>query len=99
MAIGSKTGGRQKGAKNKATLEKEAATVRYVQAAKNEGITPLEYMLKVLRDEEKSDAERFNAAKEAAPYMHARLSAVKHEGDSENPVKVVTRIELYAPNT
>jgi hypothetical protein len=50
------------------------------------GLTPLEFMLEVLRTEPPPDAEsrvkaafferRFEAAKSAAPYMHAKLSAV-----------------------
>lgn len=38
------------------------------------GITPLEYMLAILRDEGQTKDQRFEAAKAAAPYMHARLS-------------------------
>lgn len=44
------------------------------------GISPLEYMLGVLRDVEKPADMRFEAAKAAAPYMHARLAAVEHSG-------------------
>jgi hypothetical protein len=50
------------------------------------GITPLEFLLSVLRTEPKKDATerekmdlfaaRFEAAKQAAPYMHPRLSSV-----------------------
>lgn len=43
-------------------------------AAADGGITPLEYMLTILRDEQQDKAMRFEAAKAAAPYMHARLS-------------------------
>lgn len=42
----------------------------------SEGLTPLDYMLSVLRDEEADAAARFEAAKAAAPYIHPRLSAI-----------------------
>ncbi len=40
------------------------------------GITPLDYMLEILRDIGANKADRFEAAKAAAPYIHPRLSAV-----------------------
>ena len=43
MAKGKKTGGRQKGVRNKRTEAQSAAI-------ENSGLTPLEYMLSVLRD-------------------------------------------------
>jgi hypothetical protein len=45
------------------------------EAAKS-GITPLEYMLAVLRDEDRPGEERMEAAKSAAPYCHPRLNAI-----------------------
>jgi hypothetical protein len=39
---------------------------------------------------------RFEAAKAAAPYVHARLQAVTLEGDPENPIKVDNISELEA---
>ena len=61
--------GRPKGAKTKLTekaLEKAG-----------EGLLPLDYMLKVLRNEEETPANRMDAAKAAAPYVHARLNSVE----------------------
>ncbi len=43
-------------------------------AAAEGGITPLDYMLEILRNTDKPEDVRFEAAKAAAPYMHARLS-------------------------
>ena len=37
---------------------------------------PLDYMLSVLRDDQADDARRAWAAKEAAPYVHAKLTTV-----------------------
>ena len=69
MAQGHKTGGRIKGTRNKCT----AATVGNAEAS---GLMPLDYMLSVLRDDQADDARRAWAAKEAAPYLHARLASV-----------------------
>jgi hypothetical protein len=70
MARGLKTGGRQKGARNRATAEARAA-------AEASGILPLDYMLSVMRDTD-ADAKRRDAmAMAAAPYLHAKMSAVE----------------------
>jgi hypothetical protein len=70
MALGRKTGGRQKGARNRATAEARAA-------AEAAGILPLDYMLRVMRDAG-ADAKRRDAmAMAAAPYLHAKMSAVE----------------------
>lgn len=68
-------GGARKGAGRKpgsATTK----TRQIAEKAASEGLTPLEFMLQVLRDVTKDDAERMEAAKSAAPYIHPRLSAV-----------------------
>jgi hypothetical protein len=41
-----------------------------------EGITPLDYLLSVMRDEALDRAARVDAAKAAAPYVHAKLASV-----------------------
>lgn len=38
---------------------------------------PLEYMLSMLRDEKLEPSARFEAAKAAAPYVHAKLANVE----------------------
>lgn len=42
------------------------------------GITPLEYMLSILRDEQADKSQRFEAAKAAAPYVHPRLAITQN---------------------
>ncbi len=54
-------------------------TKTIVQAAKEAGLTPLEYMLAVMRDPETPPQRRDDMAKACAPYMHARLAAVDPE--------------------
>ena len=43
-------------------------------------LSPLDYMLQVLRDPEASPAERKWAAEKAAPFLHPRLQTVEHGG-------------------
>jgi len=69
MARGRKTGGRQKGARNRATEEARAA------AAAN-GILPLDYMLSVMRDPAADQKRRDAMAMAAASYLHPKLSSV-----------------------
>jgi hypothetical protein len=40
------------------------------------GITPVEYLLEIVRDENQDQAVRIDAAKAAAPYCHPRINAV-----------------------
>lgn len=92
MAWGKKTGGRQKGTPNKRTAAKQALVVQATQ----EGITPLEVMLGAMRDAwaagDKEAAANF--AKDAAPYLHPKLSSVEHKGDPDNPLEQNSRVEL-----
>jgi hypothetical protein len=75
---GKRTGaGRKKGQVSQETqLRKQIA-----EQALKEGLTPLDYMLKILRDETQDQSARFQAAKEAAPYLHPRLASVDHSGE------------------
>ncbi len=69
---GRRTGaGRPKGSPDKIKREKEIAA---------SGLTPLDYMLSVLRDSKATPENRKWAAGAAAPYCHPRLSSVDHTG-------------------
>ena len=63
---------------------KPGASTRLNEAAREQalasGISPLGYMLELLRNVDLPRADRFEAAKAAAPYVHARLAAVEHSG-------------------
>ena len=72
-APGERRGGRQKGTPNKATAAREAE----VEAS---GLSPLAYMLSILRDEEASTESRRWAATSAAPFVHPRLAQQRFEG-------------------
>lgn len=73
MAKGVKTGGRQKGTPNRASIAKEAAIAA-------SGLTPLDFMLSVLRDETREFEHRMDAAKSAAPYVHPKRVPVDGDG-------------------
>ena len=96
-------GGARKGAGRKpGSVTKKTREI--AEKAVEEGITPLEYMLQVMRREPPEGLEgpqlltahmmRFEAAKAAAPYIHPKLSAVEHTGKDGGPMETVTRIEL-----
>lgn len=91
MARGGKRSGagRPKGAAARKTRE-------IADRASAEGLTPLEVMLKAMRDLANNEkwTEAASIAKDAAPYMHPRLANVQHAGDPENPIATVTEIRL-----
>ncbi len=74
-----KTGGRQRGSLNKRTIAQQQQSKTMVQAAKEVGLTPLEYMLAAMRDPETPPQRRDDMAKACAPYMHPKLAAVDPE--------------------
>lgn len=82
MALGRKTGGRKKGSQNKATLRREKEIAKA-------GDTPLDYMLKVMRNSKAHPQRRDEMAKAAAPYVHPKLAAVQHSGPKGGPIPVV----------
>ncbi len=81
MAHGVKTGGRKKGVKNKSTDER-------IQSIAASGETPLEYMLRVMRDENTTADRRDDMARAAGPYVHAKLASMEIAGSDGGPLKV-----------
>lgn len=73
MARGQKTGGRVKGTPNKASAAK-------AEAVAASGLTPLDYMLSIMRDEDNPKDMRLDAANKAAPFVHPKLAAIEHSG-------------------
>ncbi len=89
-APGERRGGRRKGTPNKATAAREAEIAA-------SGMTPLDFMLSVLRDENASIKERMWAAVAAAPYCHAKPRPVAaNAGDVEVQVVHITHEERLA---
>lgn len=72
-------GGPRPGAGRKAGASTRLNEVARKQAAEG-GLMPLDYMLAILRDEGNDAPTRMDAAKAAAPYLHARLAAIEHSG-------------------
>lgn len=64
--------------------------------ASAEGLTPLEVMLKAMR--EHANAKRWDdaasIAKDAAPYMHPRLASMQHTGRGGGPIQTVDLTKL-----
>ena len=98
---GSRPGsGRVKGSKNKATLKRAEVAL----LALDTGITPLEYMLDIMRAPIPDDVntevrtlligQRFEAAKAAAPYVHPRLAAVEHTGKDGSPLTPILNVTI-----
>lgn len=69
-------GGKREGAGRRAGSASEK-TRDIANRAASEGITPLEFMLQVMRDESAERAERLDMAKAAAPYIHPKLTSVE----------------------
>lgn len=79
-----KGAGRPRGAATRRTRE-------IADKASKDGLTPLEVMLKAMR--EHADNKDWDAAasiaKDAAPYMHAKLASVQHSGPNGGPIQTV----------
>ena len=63
---------RTKGSVNKKTLA-------YLRT--NGGDLPLDYMLRVMRDQTQPYERRDKMATSAAPYLHAKLESIQHSGE------------------
>ena len=73
--------GRPRGSRSAKTADRLAA----IEAT---GITPLDYLLNIMRDGEQDKIVRLDAAKAAAPYVHPKLANIEatHKGDAEHPI-------------
>ena len=60
-------------------------------AAAEAGITPLEFMLQIMRDETVDAMVRMDMAKASAPYMHARLASTEVKAEIEETQVVIFR--------
>lgn len=88
MAVGKKTGGRQKGTPNKSTIEFRD-TIRQLLERNADNVSI--WLDQVAQDDPNKALEHIaRLAEFAAP----KMSRAEVVGDSENPVQVVGRIEL-----
>src|SRR5690242_17674845 len=82
--------GRPRGAVNKMTAVRRAAIAA-------SGEDPLDYMIRIMRDESASPERRDEMAKAAAPYVHPKLASIEHELDwLKKPMRQMTDEELMA---
>lgn len=82
---GERRGGRKKGVPNKASAAQAAAIAA-------SGMTPLDFLLSVMRNGNHDWSTRVDAGKAAAPYVHPKLSSMELTGRDGAPLAVnVTR--------
>lgn len=82
--------GRQRGSPNRRTQAQ-------VEAVLATGISPLDYLLAVMRDETRLTKTRMDAARAAAPYVHPRLSAIQIDLDTlPRTAEEMSDAELWA---
>lgn len=73
-------GGKRLGAgRKKGSITRRSQEI--VAKATAQGVSPLEFMLDVLRDPTKEFKDRFAAAIQAAPYVHPKLASTNVTGD------------------
>jgi hypothetical protein len=89
---GERRGGRQKGTKNKATLQRE-------QKLAESGLLPLDFLLRVMRNPRRPLHERLDAAAKAAPYVHPRLKAVEAKITVEKACAQIGQTRSYSPSS
>jgi hypothetical protein len=71
-------GGRRSGAgRPKGAIS--LSTRAIIEAAKSNGEMPIDYMLRIMRDENAPDARRDRMARAAAAYLHSKLSSIEDE--------------------
>src|SRR5207302_1430602 len=88
MAKGIKTGGRRMGTPNHASIAR-------AQAIAASGLTPLDFLLGVMRDDTRELHVRLDAGKAVAPYIHPKLANIEVTGKDGGPLQV--NLVNYSP--
>lgn len=83
--------GRPKGARGKVTMLTEKQRQALAERA---GITPLEFLISVMRDPKASMDYKVEAAKIAAPYMHRKMPIAIEGGDPTKPIVTLDAAQL-----
>src|SRR4051812_9218800 len=96
MATRRKTGGRTKGTPNRSTVIRKQLAERGMQTLLEDGVLPLEVMLRRMRGDDSITDNQFAAAIAAAPYVHPKLSAVEMNAVLERKATELTDEELAA---
>jgi hypothetical protein len=80
-------GGRsEKRGPTKSVTQRKEAIDAQIELAEYTGVTPLEYMLSVMRNHKLDVTVRLTAARDAAPYVHAKLQSITVKGDPNSPL-------------
>jgi len=88
-------GGRRDGSGRKKSGTNRLDTKAREQALAS-GISPLAYMLSIMHHVDSTPAQKMEAAKAAAPYVHARLAHIERKEDVT--VSFVARLPSPAPS-
>jgi hypothetical protein len=89
-------GGKREGAGRKPGVP-NGKTAAIAKAVADSGITPLDFLLSVLRDDDNELATRLDAARWAAPYVHPKRVPVDGDGrDAGLTVNVYTGVPRAA---
>ena len=78
--------GKRPGTRRRAGIPKKEVIARQ-QAVAATGETPLDHMLRVMRDPSNDDQRRGQMARAAAPYVHRKLGAIEHTGTDGGPIE------------
>lgn len=92
--------GRPRGSKNKkkSTGNGTPKNKNVLKNENNADMTPLEYLLSVMRDETASDSRRMKAAVSAAQYMHPKIDRNKKLDRKDKAKRAAERFaQRYAP--
>lgn len=92
---GERRGGRKKGSRNKAVIEREMRAKAALKAAEA-GDMPLDVMLGVMRGNRTATPEQIAMAVAAAPYCHPKLSSVDMNAVVKRDVRDLSMDELLA---
>lgn len=74
--------GRKAGQPNKKTAELQAAVAET-------GETPLDFLLRIMRDGEADEGRRIDCAKAAAQYIHPKLSSIDARADLAGALNII----------
>lgn len=85
-----KTGGRTKGTLNKRTMVAQDK----INQLLSENKSPLDFLIDAMLNESLEMAERIDAAKAAAPYIHPKLASIEVKGSSDAPLEMSWSLNL-----
>lgn len=85
-----RSGGKRLGAGRKLGAVTRKARKVADEIAESRGVSPLDYLVGVMRDEKASEQRRDWAAATAIPFIHPRLNAIAMAHTNVEPIKEIT---------